>query len=195
MNITISSVRESLEANMVNALDNIEVSTSDDQDHIASLIMDEAQANDWDSVEVIYYHEAWEIVSGSQFNDYEETVDLEGCTSALDAVMREAQATMSNCCQSLASEIAQELAGSIVEVAEAAEGLGHDGELSITSGSRFGWAVHDRENAEGVCYYTNLENEKGLTAVEHCINGSFYYASACFNVGTIEDMIAEFTNL
>ena len=43
------------------------------------------------TIEVIYYSDAWEVVAGSQFNDYEaECLDFSPCANALECVMKEA---------------------------------------------------------------------------------------------------------
>ncbi|MFH4528134.1 hypothetical protein [Vibrio diabolicus] len=180
MNITINSVSETIKANMINALDMIEVTTDLDRDDIANEILRIAEENQWDMHEVIYYSEGWEIVSGNEFNAYEEEVDLSGCESALDAVMREANQTMSNFSRSVASEIADELADEIATLIEEATDRDYDGKITISNGSVYGWAVHQSETRDGVCIYENLEGEEGLTAVEYGI-GDCFYASACFH--------------
>lgn len=179
MNITVNSVYNTIKVNMSNAIDVIELTTDSDHDDITNEILRVAQDNQWDTYDVIYYHEAWEIVSGNEFNAYEEEVDLSGCTTALESVMAEANATMNNVAQSMAREVAEELATEIMHLIEAATDLDYDGKITISNGSVYGWAVHDSETDEGVCIYKNLEGEKGLTAVEYCIDGSTY-ASACF---------------
>ena len=62
------------------------------------------------TIEVIYYSDAWDVVAGSQFNDYEaECLDFSNCTNALECVMQEANGIIYSAYYSIAYELAIEL--------------------------------------------------------------------------------------
>lgn len=70
--------------------------------------------------EVIYYHEAWDVVASNHFNDYEaECLDFSNCTNALECVMREANGIIYSAYYSIAYELAIELLSDAHEQYEA----------------------------------------------------------------------------
>lgn len=138
------------------------------------------ESNGYDDQEVIYSYEAWEVVAGNEFNDYAEDCDLSDVTTAIEAVNRQANETIFNACYSLVGDITTEIAEQIMLLVETANEEGYEGDIKISNGSVHGWAVHTMESDFGVCYYENLEGEKGLSALELNIGGSVY-ASVCWN--------------
>lgn len=60
--------------------------------------------------EVIYYADAWEVVAGSSFNDYEaEDLDFSNCSNSLECLMQEANSIIYSAHSSIAYEIADVL--------------------------------------------------------------------------------------
>lgn len=60
--------------------------------------------------EVIYYADAWEVVAGSSFNDYEaEDLDFSNCSNSLECLMQEANSVIYAAYSSIAYEIAEVL--------------------------------------------------------------------------------------
>ena len=64
---------------------------------------------------VIYYADAWEVVAGSSFNEYEpmDTLDFSGCDNALDCVMYEARMVIDSVYYSEREAIASEVLESL----------------------------------------------------------------------------------
>ena len=62
------------------------------------------------TIEVIYYSDAWEVVAGSQFNDFNaEYLDFSNCKNSIDCVMQEANGIIYSAYYSIAYELAIEL--------------------------------------------------------------------------------------
>mgnify|MGYP006361659053 FL=1 len=73
----------------------------------ASDIVNELQDASY-TPEVIYYADAWEIVAGSSFNDYEaEDLDFSNCSNSLECLMQEANSVIYTAYSSVAYEIAE----------------------------------------------------------------------------------------
>lgn len=70
--------------------------------------------------EVIYYHEAWDVVASNQFNDYDaECLDFSSCQSALECVMQEANSIIYSAYYSIAYELAIDMLNDAHEAYEA----------------------------------------------------------------------------
>ena len=85
----------------------------------ASDLLDYMQENHY-MREVIYYHEAWDVVASNQFNEYEaEYLDFSSCKSALECVTQEANGIIFAAYYSIAYELAIELLSDAHEAYEA----------------------------------------------------------------------------
>ena len=72
------------------------------------------------TIEVIYYSDAWEVVAGSQFNDYEaECLDFSPCANALECVMKEANGIIYSAYYTIAYRLAYKLLSDAREQYEA----------------------------------------------------------------------------
>lgn len=68
-------------------------------------IMNMLEENGYTSPEVIYYCDAWEVVAGGAYNDYDtEYLDFSNCKSSLDCLTQEANAIMYSAWYSIALE-------------------------------------------------------------------------------------------
>ena len=75
----------------------------------ASDIVNELQDASY-TPEVIYYVDAWEVVAGSSFNEYEaEDLDFSNCSDSLECLMQEANSVIYTAYSSIAYEIAEVL--------------------------------------------------------------------------------------
>ena len=179
MKFTPSTLKSDILGNV--ELSELAISTDLDADEIVELITEQLESNSSHVNEVVYYHMAWEVVAGSDWNDYEaEGVDFSNCSTSLECVMAEANAIVDNAYNSMVNDIAVELAEEFMTFIEAATAEGFNGQLNITTGSTHGWAVHQKEDEHGIAYYYNLEGEKGLTALEFSMSSN-NYISVCFN--------------
>ena len=132
-------------------------------------------------VEVIYCHEAIDIITSAEWDEYDiEPIDFSSCNSAMDAIMLEANAKLQAASYVKQEKIVEEETESIMSFVEVVVGEGFEGKITFSNGSIYGWAVHQKEDVNGVCFYYDLESEKGLTAIEHSL-GNRYYMSVCFN--------------
>ena len=61
-------------------------------------VCDLLDENSYYAPEVIYYTDAWEVVAGSSFNEYEpmDTLDFSGCDNSLECLMHEARMVIDN---------------------------------------------------------------------------------------------------
>lgn len=172
-----------LYANIESSIDlsTLTVDTSLDHDDISEMVLEQINELQGSTAEVTYYHEAWAIVAGCDWNEYTANeYDLEGCTDAMDALMRQAGEIVSCAFSSLAADAANDIATNILHLIDTALDEGYEGKVTISEGTCHGWAIHDKEDEEGVCFYSNLEGERGLTALEyHISNGA--HASVCWN--------------
>jgi len=172
-----------LQANIESCLELHSLTIDTDMDHsdIVDMVREQIDMNKDSLADVTYYHEAFEIVGGCDWNEYEaEDLDFSQCDSALQALMQEANSIVAVAFSDLACTVADEVAGEIMHFIEAAIEEGYDGSISLMSSTCHGWAVHAKEDLEGVCFYYNLEGEQGLTALEYQV-ASGVYASVCWN--------------
>ncbi|MBQ0114050.1 MAG: hypothetical protein KBT03_13050 [Bacteroidales bacterium] len=78
-------------------------------------IVEELQENHY-TAEVIYYADAWEIVAGSAFNDYEaECLDFSNCDNSMECLMQEANQIIYSAYNSIAYEVAEEFHSEAIE--------------------------------------------------------------------------------
>lgn len=87
----------------------------------ASDIVNELQDASY-TPEVIYYADAWEVVAGSSFNDYEaEDLDFSNCSNSLECLMQEANSVIYSAYSSTAYEIAEILIEEAIERYDASQ--------------------------------------------------------------------------
>ena len=133
--------------------------------------------------------EAWEIVAGecNVMCEGSDSLDFSECATSFECLVKEANLYHDHHVRNGFDSAVEDLAEQIHHAIETACELGYEGDLKITHGSVFGWAIHNRETIEGCaiyddeeghCYPNKLEGE--LYAVEHCIGGQLYM-SACWN--------------
>lgn len=104
---TLNSVLDSIRSDVEDVLRN--VSDSDLRDMTSSDVCDLLDDNRYFAPEVIYT-DAWDIVTGSSFNDYSaEYLDFSACTNSVDCVMQEAQGIIDNVYYSERENIAAEV--------------------------------------------------------------------------------------
>lgn len=140
---------------------------------------------------VCYYHEAWEIVGSSDFEPDEE-LDFSDCTSALECVMREANASVEAPWREAFNEARSSTEETLGELGDLAEAMGITTySITVSNGSLFGWAIPNKETEEGICIYDDSKGgfnpkkiEGELYAVEVDL-GAGIYASICWNPDTI----------
>lgn len=111
-NFNLNTVLESIKSDIEDVLRNLS------QDAINELtpcdVCDLLDENSYFAPEVIYYCDAWEVVAGSSFNDYEaECLDFSNCESALDCIMQEAQSLVNDAYYSEREAIAAEILESL----------------------------------------------------------------------------------
>lgn len=109
---TLNTVIDSIKSDIQDVLSRL------DQDAINELtpsdVCDLLDENSYYAPEVIYYHDAWEIVAGSSFNDYNaESLDFSTCESSLDCIMQEANALVNDAYYSEREAIAAEILESL----------------------------------------------------------------------------------
>ena len=108
-NFTLNSVLDSICSDVQDVLRNV----SDDDlrnmtaEDVCSLLDD----NHYYAPEVTYYADAWDIVAGSSFNEYEpiDSLDFSGCDNALDCIVYEARMIIEAVYYSERENIAQEV--------------------------------------------------------------------------------------
>ena len=89
-NFTLNKVLNSIESDVRDVLRNL--SQDEINDLTAEGVCDLLDENSYYAPEVIYYADAWEVVAGNQFNDYNvDCLDFSHCKNAIDCVMYEAQ--------------------------------------------------------------------------------------------------------
>lgn len=179
-NITLNNVKENIASQVQSCLDYkvLEITSDMDKDDILQVINEQLEDENI-HYDVTYYHEAWEICRSQEFPGADDC-DFTGITSASDAVMREAQAIISQIEYEAIGEAVEEVAERFAEICETAADLGYDGKMHVSHGDNYGWNAHDYETNDGTCVHKNLESEKGLTAVVGCHED--VYLSACFTV-------------
>ena len=94
-NFTLNTVLKSIRSDVQDVLRNLS------QDEINELtpndVCDLLDENSYYAPEVIYYVDAWEVVVGSSFNDYNaENLDFSACETSLDCLIQEANALVND---------------------------------------------------------------------------------------------------
>ena len=90
-NFTLKTVLDSIKSDVQDVLSRL---TREELNELTpSDVCDLLDENSYYAPEVIYYADAWEVVAGSSFNEYEpmDTLCFSGCNNALDCVMHEAR--------------------------------------------------------------------------------------------------------
>ena len=105
-NFTLNNVLKFIESDVRDVLRNLS------QDEINELTAEDVaellDENSYFAPEVIYTADAWEIVAGSSFNDYNaEYLDFSNCKNAIDCVTQEAQGILNSVYYQNRDEIAQ----------------------------------------------------------------------------------------
>ena len=89
-NFTLNKVLDHIRSDVEDVLCN--VSDNDLRDMTPEDVCELLESNHYYATEVIYYADAWEIVAGSQFNNYSaEYLDFTNCKNSIDCIMLEAQ--------------------------------------------------------------------------------------------------------
>ena len=113
-NFTLNNVLNYIRSDVKDILKN--VSDNDLRDMTPEDVVELLENNHYLAPEVVYYAEAWEIVSGSSFNDYEaDHLDFSNCENSLNCVMYEAQGIIDNVYYSEREAIAAEVLESLQE--------------------------------------------------------------------------------
>lgn len=105
---TLNTVLDSIKSDVQDVLRNLS------QDELNELtpsdVCDLLDENNYGAPDVIYYADAWEIVAGSSFNDYDaEHLDFSNCGTSLDCVMEEAYCKVNSAYYSEREAIASEV--------------------------------------------------------------------------------------
>lgn len=86
---TLNTVLDSIKSDIQDVLHNL--SQDELNDLTPSDVCDLLDENSYYAPEVIYYADAWEVVAGSSFNNYEAScLDFSGCDNSLECLMQEA---------------------------------------------------------------------------------------------------------
>ena len=113
-NFTLNEVLDYIRSDVEAVLRN--VSENDLRDMTPEDVVELLENNHYYATEVIYYADAWEIVAGSQFNNYNaEYLDFSQYKNAIDCVMHEAQGIIENVYYSEREAIAAEVLESLQE--------------------------------------------------------------------------------
>lgn len=109
---TLNTVLNSIKSDVQDVLRNLS------QDELNELtpsdVCDLLDENSYYAPEVIYYADAWEVVAGNSFNDYEAScLDFSGCENSLDCIMIEANALVNDAYYSEREAIASEVLESL----------------------------------------------------------------------------------
>ena len=107
-NFTLNNVLESIKSDVQDVLSRLS------QDEINALtpndVCDLLDENSYYAPEVIYCADAWEVVAGSSFNDYNaDGLDFSGCEGSLDCIMQEANGLVNDAYYSEREEIAADI--------------------------------------------------------------------------------------
>ena len=88
---TLNTVLDSIKSDVQEVLSRLSQNEIDDL--TLSDVCDLLDENRYYAPEVIYYADAWEVVAGNSFNDYEaHDLDFANCNSSLDCITQEANA-------------------------------------------------------------------------------------------------------
>ena len=113
-NFTLNKVLDHIRSDVQDVLSR--VSDNDLRDMTPEAVCELLENSHYYATEVIYYADAWEIVAGSQFNDYNaDDLDFSQCKNSIDCVMREAQGIIDNVYYSEREAIAAEVLESLQE--------------------------------------------------------------------------------
>ena len=94
-NFTLNTVLNSIKSDIQEVLSRLDQDTIDNL--TPSDVCDMLDENSYFAPEVIYYADAWEVVAGSSFNDYEaHELDFSACDNSLDCIMQEANALVND---------------------------------------------------------------------------------------------------
>ena len=105
-NFTLNNVLNFIESDVRDVLRNL--SQDEINDLTSEDVIELLDENSYFAPEVIYYADAWEIVAGSSFNDYNaEYLDFTGCKNSIDCVIHEAQGIIDSVYYQNRDEIAQ----------------------------------------------------------------------------------------
>lgn len=107
-NFNLNTVLNSIKSDVQDVLSRLS------QDEINELtpsdVCDLLDENSYHAPEVIYYADAWEVVAGSSFNDYEAgCLDFSGCDNALECLMQEANGLVNDAYYSEREAIAADI--------------------------------------------------------------------------------------
>ena len=107
-NFTLNTVLDSIKSDINDVLSRLT------QNEIDELIPEDVcnmlDENSYYAPEVIYYADAWEVVAGSSFNDYNaENLDFSTCDNSLDCIIQEANAVVNDAYYSEREAIAAEI--------------------------------------------------------------------------------------
>lgn len=167
-NPTVNDVRAAVASHVQGCLQGVELDTSMGDNEIEQVINDWLHDQGEANVEVIYNLEAFNIVMGSEFDDYDGSVEMDAHDSPMNAMMAQANSIVEQCAASLLGEEVSELVGSIAELRDHFQELDNsdlEPSIVVSSGSIHGWAAHQYETKEGLSVWTNLESE-GIHAIE-----------------------------
>lgn len=184
-NITVNTIRSHVATAVQEriaqlAKHDIQIGSDLDEDDILILLQDVELEIDYS---VDYYWEAWDIIGGCEFNNYDtDELDLTNCNSAKEAMMLEANMIVSQVVYECIHEELQAIAERFAEICEHSLELGFVGDMELSTGDSYGWNAHRYETEEGTCVHLQLEGEYNLTAVVGNIGG--LYLSTCFTVGS-----------
>ena len=192
MTVTKASVMAAGEQAAMDAVSynaEIELCLYDDKADILEKLRDAVDDSyNYDAYTVDYYHEAWDIVTDSDFTPC-DTVDFSGCTDAMQCVMKEAEASIDDVVREGWDNQLESFADALEDMLDTMrKRMGYtedDVLIKIGSGSQFGWEVHNYEtdyccvwDDESNEYYAHkLEDE--LYAIETTIDGTCFYF--CWN--------------
>ena len=113
-NFTLNKVLDHIRSDVEDVLCN--VSDNDLRDMTPEDVCELLESNHYYATEVIYYADAWEIVAGSQFNNYSaEYLDFTNCKNSIDCIMLEAQEILTSVYFSEREKIASEVLESLQE--------------------------------------------------------------------------------
>lgn len=120
-NFTLNKVLDHILYDVEAVLSN--VSDNDLRDMTPEDVCELLENNHYYVTEVIYYSDAWEIVAGSQFNNYSaEYLDFTNCKNSIDCVMHEAQGILLDVYfaerEKIASEVLESLRENLADESE-----------------------------------------------------------------------------
>lgn len=96
---TLNELRDYILSNVQDAINHQKLNQEGINDLDVEQVKELMEDYDCHAPEVIYYADGWEVVAGSSFNDYSDydkgLVDFSNCEGALECVMQEANAIVS----------------------------------------------------------------------------------------------------